>query len=229
MRAFILAGGLGTRLHPLTYYIPKSLILISGRPIIEYIIEHLRGHSISEVVLCTTRAYSRDFKHYLANRDLGVRITYSIGSRRLETSGRLLAAKRYADDTFIVYYGDILTRLDLTDMIRFHRRKGAIATIALNAATPIDKGLACLDSDGRVTLFREKPVLEGFLVNMGLYVFEPAVIDYCRPERDIAAHTIPEMIDAGLPVFGYVVRQPFYDIGTFKSLEEVKKVFERER
>lgn len=227
MKAFILVGGSGSRLYPVTYYIPKPLIPINGKPIISYIIEHLKQVPADEYILCCSPDTAKDFKYYLDNGSrFGVNISYSIGPKSLATSGRIAQARESADAPFIVYYGDIITDFNIADMVRFHKEKKAVATIALCNSHPISVGLANTHPGGKLLSFAEKPVLENFQVSMGVYVFEPVVLDYCRHDRDIASHVIPAMMEDGQPVFGYVTDHKFWDIGTLSALDEVRRMFQ---
>jgi len=226
MKAFILVGGSGSRLYPITYYIPKPLIPVNGKPIITYIIEHLKQVPADEYILCCSQDTAKDFKFYLDNGSrFGVNISYSVGPKSLATSGRVTYAREYVDDTFIVYYGDIITDFDIADMMRFHREKKAAATIALCTSHAISVGLANTQPDGKLLSFAEKPVLANFQVSMGVYIFEPVILDYCRQDRDVASHVIPAMMADGQPVFGYVTDRKFWDIGTLSALDEVRSMF----
>jgi NDP-sugar pyrophosphorylase family protein len=226
MKAFILVGGSGSRLYPITYYIPKPLIPINGKPIIGYIIEHLKQVHADEYVLCCSQDTASEFNYFLDDGSrFGVNISYSVGAKNLATSGRLAQAREHVDGTFAVYYGDIITDFDLTDMVRLHQEKKATATIALCNSHPISVGLADVAADGKLLSFVEKPVLENYLVSIGVYIFEPVVLDYCRHDRDVASHVIPALIEDKRRVFGYVTNRKFWDIGTLSALDEVQNMF----
>lgn len=226
MKAFILVGGSGSRLYPITYYIPKPLIPINGKPIISYIIEHLKQVPADEYILCCSQDTVKEFSYFLGNGSrFGVHISYSVGPIYLATSGRIAQARESVNGTFAVYYGDIITDFNIADMVRFHKENNAAATVALCDSHPISVGLASTGKDGKLLSFVEKPVLENYQVSMGVYIFEPVVLDYCRRDHDIASHVIPAMIEDKQPVFGYVTNRKFWDIGTLSALDEVRNMF----
>jgi glucose-1-phosphate adenylyltransferase len=96
----------------------------------------------------------------------------------------------------------------------------------MSTAVPIEYGVARVDADGRVTYFEEKPVLKEYPVSMGIDIFEPEVLAYCKPNTDIAQHVIPNLLKDGKEVYAYMTDKRHYDIGTFKSLEEVRQLAE---
>lgn len=227
MKAAILAGGAGTRLLPLTAYVPKQMIPLGGKLVIDYVIQYLTGHGIKEIVMLTSHEDYKIFQNYLGNGERhGVRIAYSVDNR-VGTAGALHSARDQFDDTFVVYYGDVLLELDLSEMIEFHRERKSMLTIALSTAVPIDYGVATVESDSRVKQFTEKPILKEYPVSMGLFVAEPEVLEYCKLNSDLSADTIPALLQAGRPVFGYVTTRRHYDIGTFRNLEEIRALVEQ--
>lgn len=222
MRAAILAGGAGTRLYPLTAYVPKTLIPVGGRYVIEYIIEYLKLHGINELVMLVSDKEGELLQNHLADgKRFGVKLEYSV-AERTGTAGALLAAADLLGDRFVVYYGDVLTNMDLSAMLSFHTAKRSVCTLAMSTSVPIEYGVARADSDGRITYFEEKPVLKEYPISMGIDVLNGEVISYCKPNTDIAQHVIPALITEGKRVYAYLTDKRLYDIGTFKSLEEVR-------
>jgi mannose-1-phosphate guanylyltransferase/phosphomannomutase len=153
----------------------------------------------------------------------GVNIGYSI-SPRTGTANALKEASSHIDTTFLIYYGDVLTSLDLTDMIRFHKEKKALCTVALSTGVRIDYGVGRVDKDNRIEYFEEKPVLKEYPVAIGVCVCEPTFLKYCASGSDIAANVIPALVAKGERVYGYLTPEPHHDIGSFKQLDEVKKI-----
>ena len=226
MKAAILAGGAGTRLAPLTAYLPKALIPIGNRYVIEYIIDYLKQSEINEIVMLVSNNEIELLRNHLENGlRFGVHIEYSV-AERIGTAGALAAAENLLGDRFIVYYGDVLTNLDLRTMMNLHESKKAVCTLAMSTAVPIEYGVARVESDGRVTYFEEKPILKEYPVSMGVDIFEREVLSYCQPNTDIAQHVIPNLLREGKPVYAYMSEERHYDIGTFKSLEEVRQRIE---
>jgi len=228
MLVALLVGGAGTRLYPLTAYVPKCMIPIGGKLVIDHVIEYLKKHGLKDIVLLVSKDDCDVFKNYLGGGDRhAVSIRYSVAPR-IGTAGALNAARKYFDSTLIVYYGDVLTDLNLSDMINFHFKKRSICTIALSRSVPIDYGLAKVGRGGKVLGFEEKPTLPDRPFSMGIFIFEPKVLSYCGPNKDIAKDVIPVLVKRLLPVYGYVTSKRHYDIGNFKSLDEVAKIFSGE-
>ena len=224
MKAFVLAGGAGTRLSPLTQYIPKGMIPISGKPFIDYVLNYLNGHGIRQVVMLLSEEDSEVYRNHLDDGSkFGVSIAYNV-SPRAGTASALRDASGLIDGPFIVYYGDILTSLDLTGMIRYHREKKALCTLALSTGVRIDYGVGKIDGDGRLKYFEEKPVLQEYPVSIGVYACEPRVLDYCLPGSDLAGDVLPQMLQKGEPVYGFITPEPHHDIGSFKQLNEAKEI-----
>ena len=224
MKAFVLAGGAGTRLSPLTSYVPKGMIPIAGKPFIDYVINYLAGHGIRNVIMLLSDEDSEVYRNHLDDGSkYGVNIGYSI-SPRTGTANALKEASSHIDTTFLIYYGDVLTSLDLTDMIRFHKEKKALCTVALSTGVRIDYGVGRVDKDNRIEYFEEKPVLKEYPVAIGVCICEPTFLKYCASGSDIAANVIPTLVAKGERVYGYLTPEPHHDIGSFKQLDEVKKI-----
>ncbi len=223
MRAFILAGGSGTRLSPLTSYVPKCMIPVAGRPFIDHVIEYLHTHDIRDVVLLLSADDAEVFRNHLGDGSkLGVKVQYSV-SPRTGTSAALIAASNFAAAPFIVYYGDVMVDLDLTGMLRFHQEKGALCTLALSRGVRLDYGVGKLDSEGRLKYFEEKPILSEYPVSIGIYACQPKFISYCNVGSDLAADVLPHLLSRGEKVYGFVTDQPHHDIGSFKQLNDAKE------
>jgi mannose-1-phosphate guanylyltransferase len=224
LKAAILAGGAGTRLYPLTAYVPKALIPVGKRYVIEYIIEYLKRYSIQDLIMLVSNSEIDLLRNQLQDGSrFGVRIEYST-AERVGTAGALHEAEELLNERFVVYYGDVLTSMDLSEMVRGHMAKKAICTLAMSTSVPIEYGVARVNGEGRITYFEEKPVLKEYPVSMGIDIFEPEVLSYCKPNTDIAQHVIPSLLKDGKEVHAYLTNKRHYDIGTFKSLEEVRQL-----
>ena len=229
MKAAILAGGAGTRLYPITAYVPKALIPIGSRYVIEYIIDYLKHHKIHEIVMLISESEHELLRNHLGGGSrFGVKIEYSVADR-IGTAGALGAATDVLGERFVVYYGDVLTDMDLYSMIRFHELKMSICTVAMSTTVPIEYGVGRVAEDGRVTYFEEKPVIEEYPVSMGILMCESEILSYCKPNTDISHDVIPELLRKNRPVFGYLTPKRHYDIGTFKNLEEVRVLVEQSK
>lgn len=183
MRAVVLVGGFGTRLRPLTEVIPKSLLPVGQRPIIEHVVGALREGGVTEVVLALGFRPDVFADAYPDGWCAGVRLRYTVEPEPLDTAGAIAFAAREAeiDDTFVVANGDVLTDLNVRRLVEVHRSKGAEATIHLTAVEdPSAFGVVALDDDGWVTRFVEKPLpgeAPSNLINAGTYVLEPELLD----------------------------------------------------
>lgn len=229
MKAAILAGGAGTRLYPLTAYVPKALIPIGSRYVIEYILDYLSRYNILDVLMLISENESDLLRNHLGDGErFGLRIKYSV-AERIGTAGALAAAGSNLGDRFLVYYGDVLTNVDISDMIGFHQSTHSICTIAMSTSVPMDYGIAKVARDGRIIYFEEKPVLKEYPVSMGILVCEKEILDYCKPNTDISHDVIPTLLVDRKPVFAYLTEKRHYDIGTFKNLEEARKILEQKK
>ena len=183
MKAIVLVGGRGTRLRPLTLTVPKQMLPVSGRPMVEHVVEHLAGHGVDEVVLSLGYRPDAFRDAYPDGVCAGLRMSYAVELEPLDTAGAIAFAARRCGvtDTFVVVNGDVLTDLDVTALVDFHRRSKAQASIALTPVEdPSSFGVVVTDPDGRVQAFVEKPPLDqapSKLVNAGTYVLEPSAID----------------------------------------------------
>ena len=226
LKAAILAGGAGTRLYPLTAYVPKALIPVGNKYVIEYIIEYLKRNEIRDLIMLVSNSEIDLLKNHLQDGSrFGVRIEYST-AERVGTAGALHVAEDLLNEPFIVYYGDVITNMDLSGMVKQHEARRATCTLAMSTSVPIEYGVARVDQDGRVNYFEEKPVLKEYPVSMGIDIFEQEALSYCKPNTDIAQHVIPNLLRDGKAVYAYMTDKRHYDIGTFKSLEEVRQLAE---
>ena len=221
MKALILAGGYGTRLRPLTYTRPKHMLPIANRPHIEHVFDLLMRHGISEAGLLTS--YLADaFSDVIARAaGAGMTIETTFEERPLGTAGAFKNAQGLVgDDTFVAFNGDILTDLDLTLVLEWHRSKQAEATIVLHAVEdPSAFGVVPTDDDGRVLGFIEKPPRDEAptnLINAGVYVFEPTILDRIPAGEVWSAERqlFPQLVEEGAALFALGTDAYWMDIGT---------------
>ncbi len=215
MIAVILAGGEGTRLRPLTEWLPKSMLPIANRPFLEHQIEHLRRHGVTRVILSCGYLPEPIRAHF------GDRLEYAVESQPLGTGGAIAFAAAGIDETFVVCNGDVLTDLDLTAQIELHRARSARATIALQRVDdPSAYGLVRTGSGDAVTAFIEKPSPDEAdvdTINAGTYVLEPGVRDLIETGRMVSVEreVFPRLIGDGL--YARVDDGRWRDIGTPES------------
>jgi mannose-1-phosphate guanylyltransferase len=220
VKAVVLVGGEGTRLRPLTETRPKPLLPFMDRPFLHHVLDHLGRHGVQEAIL-SSPYLEEEFRSFLEDRSGAPAATWVHESEPLGTCGAIVGALPLLDGTFLVCNGDILTDLDLTSLVRAHRERGAVATIALTRvedARPY--GLVETDEEGRVAAFREKPEqrVAGW-VNAGTYVLEPAALEG-TPEGipvSIERETFPSLIARGDPVLGVFSSAYWRDLGTPES------------
>ena len=230
MRAVVLVGGEGTRLRPLTYTTPKQLLPVAGVPMLERVIAQLAAHQVTEVVLSLGYQPDAFLAAYPDGIVAGLPVVYAVEPEPLDTAGAVGFAARYADSlpgstdpgTFLVLNGDVLTDLDITALIDFHRTSGASATISL---TPVEDpsryGVVPTDDEGRVIAFVEKPApgtSPTNYVNAGVYVLEPEVIERIPQGRRVSVErdTFPELAAQRL-LFAMPTGEYWLDTGTPES------------
>jgi len=221
VRAVVLVGGFGTRLRPLTSDLPKQMLPIVDRPMIEHVVGHLAAHGVEEVVLSLGFLPDAFLDTYPDGRCAGIPLHYAVEPEPLDTAGAIRFAAEDAgiDEAFLVLNGDVLTDLAVDELIVFHRASGAEATVSL---TPVDDpsryGVVPTDADGRVTGFVEKPPAGAApcnWINAGTYVFEPSVIDRIEPGRRVSVEreVFPAMADEGV-LYGLRSEAYWVDTGT---------------
>ncbi|MDQ4070335.1 MAG: NDP-sugar synthase [Actinomycetota bacterium] len=229
MRAVVLVGGAGTRLRPLTLTVPKQVLPIVEVPMIERVLAYLEPHGVEEAVLSLGYLHDAFVALFPDGRAGRVRLTYAVEPEPLDTAGAIGFAARAAgiDERFLVVNGDILTDLDVSDMVDFHARRRAEATISLaKVADPSAFGLVPIDGEGKVVAFVEKPApgaVGSSLVNAGTYVLEPSVLDRIPEGRrsSIEREVFPALAAAG-SLYGYDSSDYWTDTGTPRQYLEAQ-------
>lgn len=241
MKALILAAGRGTRVRPLTHDMPKPMIPIVHKPVIEMLVDQLKLHGVEEIVI-NTSYLAPQIEHYFRDgHRFGVHIAYSFEGYQcdgvlidqpLGSAGairKIAAHSGFFDGTFIVVCGDAIIDLDLAAMLAFHRRKGAIATIALKGVAEHELqnyGVVVMDDDGRITGFQEKPQpgeAKSRMANTGIYIFEPDILDWIPADGvfDIGGQLFPRLAEAGAPMYGIELPFQWLDIGRLEDYHRV--------
>jgi NDP-mannose synthase len=214
MRAVVLAGGLGTRLRPYTTIIPKPLVPVGDRPVLEIIIRQLGAAGVEHVDLCVSHLGELIQVYFSQAVELpaSLSLDWHWESEPLGTAGALRTVPDL-DGTFIAMNGDILTNLDFRGLVDRHRAAGAALTIAMHRQeVPIDLGV--IESrDGRVVGYREKPTLH-YDVSMGIYVYEPRALGHLPAGPCQFPELVQRLLDAGETVAAYHTDATWYDIGT---------------
>ena len=228
MKAVILAGGLGTRLYPVTYEVPKAMVPIANRPLLERVLAWFARSGVRDVALAVCYRPEAIRGYFQDGREFGASIQYVTETAPLGTGGAVKNCAAFLDDQFVVLNGDILTSLDLSAMLDFHARKGAVATIATVAVKdPSRYGLVESDADGKVTRFVEKPppgTIQHRYVNAGIYIFEHALLQEMPPppfsmERDF----FPRLLQHNIPLYAFPTEAYWVDVGTAESYRQVHR------
>ncbi len=229
----ILAAGKGTRVRPITYTIPKPMIPILQKPVMEFLVELLRQHGFTEIMVNVSHLAHEIERYFQDGQRFGVEIAYSfegyikdgeLVGKALGSAGgikRIQDFHPFFDDTFVVLCGDALIDLDLTAAVAWHRQKGAIATVIMKTVPKEDVssyGVVVTDESDRIIAFQEKPSVEEALsnnINTGIYIFEPEVIDYIpsNQEYDIGSQLFPKLVEMGAPFYGLAMDFEWIDIG----------------
>lgn len=226
MKAFLLAAGLGTRLRPLTNNTPKCLIPINGRPLLEYWIELMEKHGITEVLI-SLHHLADQVRNFLENSKLtSITFQFFEESELLGSGGSLRENKKFVSDeeNFFILYADNLTNINLTKLLEFHILKKQQFTMALNrVGDPARCGIAELDENGIVTSFIEKPKNPtSNLANAGVYVAKPEILNLLSATKiaDIGYDLLPQLIGK---MAGWETKNYLIDIGTLENLARAEK------
>src|SRR4030088_769241 len=205
-----MGGGEVPRLRPCPSRRPKPLVPVVGLPVMEHILNLLRDHGITDVVVTLAYLGAEIRNHFGDVSDFGMSVEYVVEDSPLGTAGSVKTAAHLLDDTFLVISGDALTDIDLTWVIEEHRRRQSHASIVLKSVpNPLEYGVVVTDPDGRVRRFLEKPSWGEVFSdhgNTGIYVIEPSVLEHIKPDIavDWSSDVSPRMLRRKEPLFGIV-------------------------
>lgn len=237
MKAILVAGGVGSRLRPLTNHLPKPMITVGDKPIIQHALELLKAHGIRDFIfaLCYKPEVIMDF--FGDGKEFGVQIEYVFEEldAPLGTAGAISPARELVNETFIVSYADIVRDLDVTQMLAMHREHQAIATLSSYFHGSAPKSIIEADEEGRLLSFIERPNAEQLAgkepwSNASFYIFEPEIFAYIPEgkQTDFGYDIFPKLLAEGKPVFSYPSQGYFIDIGTREKLEKARADYYRE-
>ncbi len=218
MKAVILAGGLGTRLHQLTRKTAKCMLPVNGMPLLEHIIRYLASYGFKGIVV-TLGSKSKQIVDYFGDGSRhNVNLLYSVERKPLGTAGSFKNAERHLDGTVLVMQGDTITNFNLDSVVAFHKNRKAIATIAVTPVKdPSGYGIVMIDKQGRIIRFEEKPRhYFSKLVNSGIYVLEHEVLDHIPKGKmfDFSKDLFPKLLQNKLPLYAIKMNGYWFDIGT---------------
>lgn len=223
MKAVIMAGGEGSRLRPLTCNVPKPMMPVLEKPVMQYAVELLKKYGITDIAVTLQYLPDEVISYFIDGEDFGVNIKYFIEEFPLGTAGSVKNGEKFLDDTFIVISGDALTDIDLSKAVDFHRKKGAIATLILKEVpVPLEYGVVVTDKDGKINSFLEKPSWgEVFSdkANTGIYILEPEIFSYYERDQkfDFSNDLFPILLQKNKPVYGYLAEGYWCDIGNLEQ------------
>lgn len=214
-----MAGGEGTRLRPLTSNAPKPMLPVVNRPMMEHVVRLLTSHGFDEIVV-TVAYLANQIRNYFGDgEEFGCRLRYALEEEPLGTAGSVRNAASELDDTFLVISGDVLTDIDLTEVMKAHQQAGAAATIALKRVeNPLEFGIVIIRDDGSIERFLEKPgwgEVFSDTVNTGIYVLDPQVLEFIEAGRpvDFSGEVFPSLLEKNLPLLGHVSDGYWEDVG----------------
>ncbi|NUQ69698.1 MAG: NDP-sugar synthase [Chthonomonadales bacterium] len=227
MKAMILAAGVGSRLHPLTKTLPKPLVPIVNRPVMEHIVALLRKHGFTDIIVNLHYLGDQIQEYFGDGSRFGVKIQYSVEDQLWGDAGSVKRCEDFFEnETFLVIGGDDLTDLDLTRFLENHRQKRALASIALSLVDdPAEYGIVLTTDDDRITRFVEKPRGAVFIsntANTGVYIFEPEALELIpRGVPYLFGKTFfPMMLEQKRPIYGYLTANYWMDVGNLAMYQK---------
>jgi mannose-1-phosphate guanylyltransferase len=214
VKAVILAGGLGTRLQPYTTFLPKAMLPLGEKPLLEHLMEWIKKGGIDSFVLCVSYLRKTIENYFEDGSRFGLKIEYAVANRPLATAGQLKTAEEFVDDTFVCVYGDSIFEFNLKNMIDYHIRRESLITMALfEYKTRLQYGFIDINKNNRVKTWREKPEVKGN-INIGCYIMEPDVFKLIPLGKP---YGMDDVIRSALAkknkVSGYLITKGFIDIG----------------
>lgn len=227
MKAVVLAGGFGTRIQPLTHSIPKPMLPVVNRPIMEHVLERVKSAGITEVVVLLYHQADVIKDYFKDGKEFGVNIIYIKPERDFGTAGAVKQAQEHLNETFLVISGDLITDFELQELITFHKAKGSKVTLGLySVENPLQFGVVITNKEGRIIRFLEKPgwgQVFSDTVNTGIYVIEPEILSYIPKDEffDFAKDLFPKLMKEGIPLYGKKLEGYWKDIGNIDAYREV--------
>ena len=226
VKAVILAGGLGTRLRPLTLKTPKPMLPLGKKPILEHLIDWSKKNGVKSIVLCVSYRKEKIQDYFKDGKKFGVNIEYAVSKKPLATAGQLKTAEEFIDDTFVCVYGDSIFDFSLRNMIKQHKTKKAFTTMSLyEYKTNLQYGVIHSSNTGKVTSWEEKPEIKAN-INMGCYVMEPGILKYIPKNKPYGMDdVIKKAMKNKKLVSSFITKKGFLDIGNKESYKQANEEF----
>ena len=230
VKAVIIAGGLGTRLRPLTNKTHKPMLPVGEKPILEHLIEWTKKGGVKSVVICVSYLRKSIEDYFEDGSKFGVKIEYAISNKPLATAGQLKTAEEFIDDDFVCMYGDSIFNFSLRSMIKQHVMKKSFVTMSLNEfKTNLPYGVIETSKNGKVVSWNEKPEIKAN-VNMGCYVMNPNIFDLIPKNK---AYGMDDVIKKAMKnkqaVNSFITKKGFTDIGNKESYKQACDEYERKQ
>ena len=228
MKAVILAGGLGTRLRPYTKSLPKPMLPLGVKPILEYEIEWARKNGIKEIVLCVSYLRNKIEDYFGDGKKFGVKIEYAVSKKPLATAGQLKTAEKFIDDTFVCLYGDSIYNFSLRNMINQHKKTKSNITMSLyDYKFNLKYGVIDTKKSGQVTAWNEKPEFSA-KINIGCYVMEPEVLKLIPKNKEYGMdNVIRKVLSSKKKVSSVISKKGFIDIGDKETYEKTNEEYSK--
>ncbi|MCA9811924.1 MAG: nucleotidyltransferase family protein [Nitrosarchaeum sp.] len=226
MKTVILTGGLGTRLQPYTLFVPKPMLPLGDKPLLEHSINWLKKNNIKSIVLCVSYLRKNIQDYFGDGQDFGVNIEYAVSSKPLATAGQLKSAEKFIDDTFVCMYGDSIFDFALKEMIRNHQQSKSFITMCLyEYKFRLPYGVIDTDRNGIITAWREKPEIKSN-INTGCYVMEPEVFQWIPSNVPYGMDAVIEKaMKKRKKLSSYLIKKGFTDVGDMASYEKTYQEF----
>lgn len=239
MKAIIMAGGRGERLRPITDTIPKPMIDINGKPILEHITDLFKKFGIKNFIFSLYYLPHIITSYFGDGSKFGININYLIENpgQPMGTAGGIALAKKYINDTFIVTSGDILRKINIDEIVKFHKEKNSFATLnTYKRFGPDPKSMLVFNEENQITDFIERPKLAAnhqslstnpIWVNGSFYVMEPEIFDFIPKdqESDFGKDIFPKLLVNNKKIYAFPTEDYFVDIGNLEKLEMARKTF----
>ncbi len=226
MKAVILAGGLGTRLQPYTTFLPKSMLPLGEKPLLEHLIDWTRKNGVKSIVLCLSYLRKTIEDYFEDGKNFGVNIEYAVSKRPLATAGQLKTAEKFLKNTFVCMYGDSIFNFKLKEMVKQHQQKKSFITIGLyEYKTNLPYGVIETAKNGKVTAWNEKPEINAN-INMGCYVMEPQVFDWIPKNK---LYGMDDLVKKAMrkrkAINSFTTKKGFIDIGDKSSYRKANRQY----
>jgi mannose-1-phosphate guanylyltransferase len=226
VKAIILAGGLGTRLQPYTTFLPKPMLPLGEKPILEHLVDWTRKNGIKSIVLCVSYLRKTIEDYFEDGKRFGVNVEYAVSNKPLATAGQLKTAEKFIDSTFVCMYGDSIFDFNLRNMVNQHIQRKSFVTMSLyEYKTNLPYGVIETTKTGKVIAWNEKPEIKAN-INMGCYVMEPGVMDLIPKNMPYGMDdVIKKAMAKKKSIDSIISKKGFLDIGNKTSYKKANQEF----